>query len=88
VLRLVEGLARDHRGATIAEYVVTDDLAAASDQALGMVSSALKDVQSRVALLAASVGVGRRGRGAVGSVARREAPLAAGFSLALNRVPR
>lgn len=59
VLRLVEGVASDHRAQTIAEYVVTDDLATAFDHALGLISAALKDGQSRAAFLAGSFGSGK-----------------------------
>lgn len=59
VLRLTEGVGRGRLATTVAEYVVTDALAAAFDQALDLVAAALRDGQSRAAFLSGSFGSGK-----------------------------
>jgi len=59
VLRLTEGVGRGRLARTVAEYVVTDALAEAFDQALGLVAAAVRDDQSRAAFLSGSFGSGK-----------------------------
>jgi hypothetical protein len=59
VLRLTEGVASGRLERTVEEYVVTDQIAEAFDQALDLVGAALKDRQSRAAFLAGSFGSGK-----------------------------
>jgi hypothetical protein len=59
VLRLTEGVGRDRLAATEADYVVTDALAEAFDQAPDLVAASLRDGQSRAAFLAGSFGCGK-----------------------------
>lgn len=59
VLRLTEGVDNDRIAETIGDYVVTDALAASFDQALDLVSAALRDGQSRAAFLKGSFGSGK-----------------------------
>lgn len=59
VLRLTEGVGSGGLARTIDEYVVTDALAEAFDQALDLVGSALRDNQSRAAFLSGSFGSGK-----------------------------
>lgn len=59
VLRLTEGVGAGRLATTVDQYVVTDALAGASDQALGLVGAAIKDRQSKAAFLAGSFGSGK-----------------------------
>src|SRR5262245_4784206 len=59
VLKLTEGVGRSRIEKTIDEYVVTDALAESFDQALGLVSAALKGGDSRAAFLTGSFGSGK-----------------------------
>jgi len=59
VLRLTEGVGRNRLARTIEEYVVTEALAEAFDQALDMVASALREHESRAAFLSGSFGAGK-----------------------------
>lgn len=59
VLRLTEGVGAGRLAATVDEYVVTDAIADAFDQALGLVGAAVKDRQSKAAFLAGSFGSGK-----------------------------
>ncbi|HEY3006232.1 MAG TPA: hypothetical protein VGJ44_28045 [Kribbellaceae bacterium] len=59
VLRLTEGVGRGRIARTVDEYVVTDALAEAFDQALGLVESALRGQESRAAFLSGSFGSGK-----------------------------
>ena len=59
VLRLSEAVDDDQLAETLAQYVVTDDLTGAFDQALGLVSQAITRGQSRAAYLSGSFGSGK-----------------------------
>jgi hypothetical protein len=59
VLRLTEGVGSGRLASTVGEYVVTDDIARAFDQALDLVGSAVRDDQSRAAFLSGSFGSGK-----------------------------
>ncbi|MGH3328672.1 MAG: hypothetical protein ACRDPT_12900 [Streptomycetales bacterium] len=59
VLRLTEGVGRGRLAQTIEEYVVTEALANAMDQALDLVAAALRDGRSRAAFLSGSFGSGK-----------------------------
>lgn len=59
VLRLTEGVGRSRLAQTVADYVVTDALADAFDQALDLVSAAVRDGTSRAAFLSGSFGSGK-----------------------------
>lgn len=59
MLRLTEGIERDRLAETVAEYVVTDALADSFDQALDLITAALRDRQSKAAFLAGSFGSGK-----------------------------
>lgn len=59
VLRLTEGVEEDRLAQTIEQYVVTDDIVHAFDQALDLIGSAIKDGQSRAAFLTGSFGSGK-----------------------------
>ena len=58
VLKLTQGIRGDSRE-TVDNYVVTDQLAQAFDEALGLVASAVGDGQSRAAYLQGSFGSGK-----------------------------
>lgn len=57
VLRLVEGI--DRRAQTLADYVVTDQLVTAFDQALGLIDSAISSRTSKGSYLHGSFGSGK-----------------------------
>jgi hypothetical protein len=59
VLKLTEGVGQGRIDATIGEYVVTDDLARAFDEALDLVVAALRDGASRGSFLSGSFGSGK-----------------------------
>lgn len=59
VLRLTEGVGRGRIATTLHDYVVTDDLAGAFDQALDLVGNALAERTSRAAFLTGSFGSGK-----------------------------
>lgn len=59
VLRLTDGIERDHIAETVAEYVVTDDLADAFERALDLVAASVRDGTSRAAFLSGSFGSGK-----------------------------
>jgi phosphotransferase system HPr-like phosphotransfer protein len=59
VLRLTEGVQGSHRDQTVADYVVTEQLATSFDQALDLVVGALRDNNSRAAFLHGSFGSGK-----------------------------
>ena len=58
VLKLTQGVGAEAQ-ATVDQYVVTDQLAEAFDQALGLVASAVGDGQSKAAFLQGSFGSGK-----------------------------
>ena len=58
VLKLTQGVGAEAR-ATVDQYVVTDQLAEAFDQALGLVASAVTDGQSKATFLQGSFGSGK-----------------------------
>ena len=58
VLKLTQGIAADPVG-TVDDYVVTEQLARAFDEALGLVASALADSESKAAFLQGSFGSGK-----------------------------
>ena len=59
VLNLSEGVTADHAAATLRDYVVTDQLAAAFDNALGFVRAAVEGRNSKAAYLHGSFGAGK-----------------------------
>jgi hypothetical protein len=59
VLKLTEGVGQGRLDATIHDYVVTDDLAKAFDDALDLVAAALGDGASRASFLSGSFGSGK-----------------------------
>lgn len=59
VLRLSDSVEADHVQQTLAEYVVTPDLAASFDRALGMIGDAITTGVSRGAFLTGSFGSGK-----------------------------
>jgi hypothetical protein len=59
VLRLTDGVGHDRVAATMRDYVVTDSLADAFDQALGLVEEAVRTGISRGAFLSGSFGSGK-----------------------------
>ncbi|MEN9840720.1 MAG: hypothetical protein RL376_520, partial [Verrucomicrobiota bacterium] len=59
VLKLTDGTAAEHAKATLANYVVTPQLAACFDQALKIVQGALKGNSSKAAYLHGSFGAGK-----------------------------
>jgi hypothetical protein len=59
VLKLNQGISGAEAASTIAKYVVTDDLAANFDEALGLVASALQDGESKAKFLQGSFGSGK-----------------------------
>ena len=59
VLNLSEGVTADHAAATLRDYVVTDQLAAAFDNALGFIRAAVEGRNSKAAYLHGSFGAGK-----------------------------
>src|SRR5262249_46964188 len=59
VLKLGEGVDDDHAAATVAQYVVTPQLARCFDGALGLIGSALEARSSKAAYLHGSFGSGK-----------------------------
>lgn len=59
VLRLTEGVGEGRLDTTIEDYVVTDALTEAFDQALDLVAASLKDGTSRASFLSGSFGSGK-----------------------------
>src|SRR3954470_14895377 len=59
VLNLAEGVTADHAAATLRDYVVTGQLAAAFDNALGFIRAAAEGRNSKAAYLHGSFGAGK-----------------------------
>ncbi|MCT7657636.1 phage resistance protein [Mycobacterium deserti] len=59
VLKLTEGVGQGRLDATITDYVVTDDIVKAFDDALDLVAAALGDGMSRASFLSGSFGSGK-----------------------------
>ena len=59
VLKLTQGITDEAATRTVDDYVVTDQLAAAFDQALGLVASAVADNSSKAVFLQGSFGSGK-----------------------------
>src|SRR3954453_4219189 len=59
VLNLAEGVTPDHAEATLRDYVVTDQLPAAFDNALGFIRAAVEGRNSKAAYLHGSFGAGK-----------------------------
>ncbi|WP_322753649.1 DUF6079 family protein [Frankia sp. Cas3] len=59
VLRLTDGVERDHLQVTLSSYVVTDQIADAFDRALALVADAVRTGTSRAAFLTGSFGSGK-----------------------------
>ncbi|BAN04394.1 hypothetical protein [Ilumatobacter coccineus] len=59
VLKLTQGIGDNSANETIDNYVVTDQLAGAFDQALGLVASAVSDSSSKATFLQGSFGSGK-----------------------------
>ena len=59
VLRLGEGVSAEHAAETVKQYVVTNQLAGCFDDALGLITAALKANTSKAAYLHGSFGAGK-----------------------------